>query len=185
MDRAAQKAIAEHLTAVGETLAVLAAYFDPAVTMLATCLTEGGKILLCGNGGSATDCMHLAAELVVRYKNDRLAYPAIALTADAAILTACANDYGYEKVFARQVEAYGRAGDVLVAYSTSGKSRNVLEAIAVAKHRGLSTLGLSGKTPLGCDIDLAVPSTTTARIQEMHHLCGHLLIESLEARLPP
>lgn len=162
----------------------LAVFMEPAVSLLAHALVEGRKILICGNGGSACDAQHLAAEFVVRFVNDRRPWPAIALT-DPAILTACGNDYGYECVFKRQVEAYGIAGDVLIAISTSGKSRNVLEAIAIAKARGLGTLGLSGINPLGCDVDIAVPSSTTARIQEMHLLCSHLIVEELERRLPP
>ena len=163
---------------------VLHALYDPAVTMLATAIATGHKVLFCGNGGSACDAMHLAAELVVRFVADRKAYPAIALTADGAILTAGGNDYGYERVFSRQVEAYGQPGDVLVALSTSGKSKNVLEAILTAKHMGLGTLGLCGRAPMSCDVDLCIPSNVTARVQEMHILVGHILIEGLEEMLP-
>lgn len=164
--------------------AVLDSQLDPAVTMLALALTGGNKILLCGNGGSACDAMHLAAELVVRYVADRKAYPALALTADSAVLTACGNDYGYERIFARQVQALGEAGDVLIAFSTSSASKNILEAIRTAKFQGMPTLGICGKKPLGCDVDICIPSTTTARIQELSILCGHLIIEQLEERLP-
>jgi D-sedoheptulose 7-phosphate isomerase len=178
------QSVADHQNAVQETIAVLEVNRDPAVTMLATALFEGGKILLCGNGGSACDAMHLAAELVGRFYLDRKAYPAIALAADPAIFTALGNDYGYEKVFARQVHAYGEAGDVLVALSTSGKSKNVLEAIVAAKYLGLRTLGITGRHTMGCDVDIAIPSVNTARIQEATILVGHLLIEGLEERLP-
>lgn len=178
------QSIADHQNAVENTIAVLEAQRDPAVTMLSTALFEGKKILFCGNGGSACDAMHLAAELVGRYFLDRRAFPAIALVADSAILTALGNDYHFEKVFARQVHAYGEPGDVLVALSTSGKSKNVLEAIVAAKYLGLRTLGISGMTALGCDVDIAIPSTNTARIQEVTILVGHLLIEGLEERLP-
>lgn len=164
--------------------AVLESQLDPAVTMLAIALTEGHKILLCGNGGSACDAMHLAAELVVRFVADRKAYPAIALSADPAVLTAAGNDYGYEHVFDRQVQALGEAGDVLIAFSTSGLSKNVLEAIRTAKFLGMPTLGICGKKPLGCDVDICIPSNTTARIQELSILCGHLIVEQLEERLP-
>jgi len=184
MDRAATNSIQSHRGILGQLEAVLAAHFDPAVSLLAHAIVEGKKILICGNGGSASDASHFAAELVVRYFRDRRAYPAIALASDLAIVTACGNDYGYNRIFARQVEALGQAGDVLVALSTSGKSVNVLEAIATAKRQGMATLGLSGANAMGCDVDIAVPSTITARIQEMHILCVHLFVESLEARLP-
>lgn len=173
-----------HQELLVRTASQLAVFLDPACSMIAHALVEGRKLLICGNGGSACDAAHIAAELVVRFVHDRRAWPAIALT-DPAILTACGNDYGYDQVFKRQVEALGQAGDVLMALSTSGKSRNVLEAIATAKARGLGTVGLSGINRLGCDVDIAVPSTTTARIQEMHILCGHLIVEELERRLPP
>lgn len=163
---------------------VLESQLDPAVTMLAIALTSGQKILLCGNGGSACDAMHLAAELVVRFVADRKAYPAIALSADPAVLTAAGNDYGYECVFDRQVQALGEAGDVLIAFSTSGTSKNVLEAIRTAKFQGMPTLGICGKKPLGCDVDICIPSSSTARIQELSILTGHLIIEQLEERLP-
>lgn len=162
---------------------VLASQWDPAVTMLEIALKEGHKILFCGNGGSSCDASHLAAELVVRFVNERKAYPAIALN-DHAILTACANDYNFGQVFARQVKALGVAGDVLVALSTSGRSRNVLEAIIAAKFLGMPTLGISGINNLGCDVDIAIPSTNTARIQELTIMVGHLIIEGLEERLP-
>lgn len=173
-----------HLDVIARLIAVLQAQLDPAITTLATALFEGRKILLCGNGGSACDAMHLAAELVGRFYLDRKAYPAIALVGDPAILTALGNDYNFEKIFARQVHAYGEPGDVLIALSTSGKSKNVLEAIVAAKFLGLRTLGISGPRTLGCDVDIAIPSHNTARIQEATILVGHLLIEGLEERLP-
>jgi D-sedoheptulose 7-phosphate isomerase len=173
-----------HLDACAKLVAVLQAQWDPAVTMLSTALFAGQKVLLCGNGGSASDASHLAAELVGRFYLDRKAYPAIALSSDPATVTAISNDYGFHKVFARQVEAHGEPGDVLIALSTSGKSKNVLEAILTAKRIGMPTLGISGRPGMGCDVDIAIPSTTTARIQELTILCGHLLIEGLEERLP-
>jgi D-sedoheptulose 7-phosphate isomerase len=157
----------------------LALSFAPASQLLASVLKENHKVLVCGNGGSATQASHLAAELVVRFKTDRPAFGAIALS-DAAILTAAGNDYGFERVFSRQVEALGRPGDLLVALSTSGTSANVLEAIATARHRGLRTLGISGKLGLNCDVDVRIPSTSTARIQECTLLIIHLLCESLD-----
>jgi D-sedoheptulose 7-phosphate isomerase len=179
-----QKSLLEHHVLIEKLDLILAHQLDPAVSMLQFALEAGNKILLCGNGGSACDAMHLAAELVVRFVADRKAYGAIALTADSAVLTACGNDYGYTKVFSRQVEALGVAGDVLIALSTSGKSQNVLEAVARAKFQGMPTLGIAGKAGLGCDVDIAIPSTVTARIQEATILCGHLIIEGLEERLP-
>jgi D-sedoheptulose 7-phosphate isomerase len=179
-----QYSVIDHIDTVQRLGQVLASQLDPAVTMLEFALKGGNKILLCGNGGSACDAMHLAAELVVRFVADRKAYPAIALSADSAILTAGGNDYGFERVFSRQVEAYGEAGDVLIALSTSGKSKNVLEAVAKAKFQGMPTLGVSGKHGLGCDVDIAIPSTVTARIQECTILVAHLIIEGLEERLP-
>lgn len=179
-----EASLLDHADTVHRLGGVLASQLDPAVSMLEFALKAGNKILLCGNGGSASDAMHLAAELVVRFVNDRKAYPAIALVADPAILTACGNDYGYQRIFSRQIEAYGEAGDVLIAFSTSAKSKNVLEAVARAKFQGMPTLGVSGKTGLGCDVDIAIPSTVTARIQEATILVGHLIIEGLEERLP-
>ena len=155
------KALLEHLSAV------LASTFDPAVTMLELALRSGNKILFCGNGGSACDASHLAAELVVRFVSERKPYPAISLTADSAILTAAGNDYNFTQVFARQVKAYGQPGDVLVALSTSGQSKNVLEAIIAAKFLGMPTLGISGAHNMGCDVDIAIPSMDTARVQEL------------------
>lgn len=157
----------------------LALSFAPAQALLAGALKEGHKVLTCGNGGSAACASHFAAELLVRYLTDRPAIPAIALT-DSAVITAAGNDYGYSRVFARQIEALGQPGDVLVAFSTSGKSPNVLEAIATARHRGLSTLGFTGPGHLNCDVDIRVPSPSTARIQECHLLVLHLLCESLD-----
>lgn len=158
----------------------LALSFAPAQSLLADALRSGNKILLCGNGGSCTQASHFAAELVVRYQTDRPALAAMALN-DVGVLTAAGNDYGYSRIYARQIEALGLPGDVLVAFSTSGKSPNVLEAIATARHRGLRTLGLSGSTGLNCDTDIRVPSTDTARIQECHLLITHLLCEALGA----
>jgi D-sedoheptulose 7-phosphate isomerase len=178
-------AVAEHSDLVAALSAVLASQLDPAISMLAYALVEGHKILTCGNGGSAGDASHLATELCVRYVKDRKAHPALSLAADAGILTAAANDYGYQAVFARQVEAYGRPGDVLVAFSTSGRSKNVLEAIGRAKLAGLGTLGICGAHPLSCDVDICIPSTSTARIQECTLLVLHLIVEALEERLPP
>jgi D-sedoheptulose 7-phosphate isomerase len=148
---------------------------------------KGGKILLVGNGGSAADAQHIAAELVIRYKADRAPIAAMALTTDTSALTACGNDLGFDQVFARQVAALGRPGDVLVGISTSGKSPNVLAALREARSRNIYTTGLSGGTggdmPSLCDALIVVPSRITARVQEMHIMIGHVLCKSLELRL--
>ena len=147
-------------------------------------LASGHKVLFCGNGGSAADSQHLAAEFVGRFQKERRGLPAIALTVDTSILTAVANDYGYDTVFARQVEALGQPGDVLVGISTSGNSANVLAAVALAKERGLFTAGFTaacgGKMAQACDVCLAVPVKVTARAQEMHILLGHILCELVD-----
>jgi D-sedoheptulose 7-phosphate isomerase len=149
------------------------------------CLRRGGKLLTCGNGGSAADALHLAEELVGRYKGDRKALPAVCLNADVTALTCIANDYGYERIFSRQVEALGRRGDVLVGFSTSGNSPNVLAAFRCAKEIGLTTIFLGGKdggsTKGFCDHEVIVPSVTTARIQEVHTLILHQWLEGIEA----
>ena len=148
---------------------------------------EGRKVLLFGNGGSATDSSHLAAEFVGRYRRDRNPLPALALTTDMAALTCIANDYDYHEIFARQIQAHGRKGDVAIAISTSGNSLNVLQGTEVAQARGLITIGWTGATG-GKLVDLVdycfrVPSTETARIQECHLTMGHVLCELIEERL--
>ncbi|HWK61409.1 MAG TPA: D-sedoheptulose 7-phosphate isomerase [Eoetvoesiella sp.] len=152
-----------------------------------TCLTNEGKILLAGNGGSAADAQHIAGEFVSRFAFDRPGLPAIALTTDTSILTAIGNDYGYEKLFARQVQAHGRRGDIFIGYSTSGKSPNVLRAFEEARKRGLSTIGLTGNRggPMKdlCDFLLEVPSADTPKIQEGHLVLGHILCGLVENAL--
>jgi D-sedoheptulose 7-phosphate isomerase len=149
-----------------------------------TCLQKGGKILLAGNGGSAADAQHIAGEFVSRFAFDRPGLPAIALTTDSSILTAIGNDYGYEKLFTRQIQAHGNAGDVFIGYSTSGKSPNILRAFAEARERGLICIGLTGSRggPMSelCDYLLAVPSTDTPKIQEGHLVLGHILCGLVE-----
>lgn len=154
--------------------------------ILVNCLKKGGKILLCGNGGSAADAQHVAGELVVRLKSSskRKALPAIALTVNSSVLTAAANDFGFEKVFSRQVEALGKRGDCLLAFSTSGESSNVNLAIKTARKIGMKTLALSGKdggemTRIA-DFSIIVPSFETQRIQEIHILIGHIICDLIE-----
>jgi D-sedoheptulose 7-phosphate isomerase len=150
-----------------------------------TCLKNGGQLLTCGNGGSAADALHLAEELVGRYKVERRPLPAICLNADVTALTCIANDYGYDRIFSRQIEAFGRPGDVLVAFSTSGNSANALAALACAEPMGLVTILLSGKDGGAakgtCDHEIIVPSDTTARIQEIHTLILHQWLEQIDA----
>ncbi len=158
---------------------------------LAKAVKAGNKILFCGNGGSAADSQHLAAELVVRLRGhiNRPALPAIALTVDPSIMTAGGNDIGFENVFARAVEAYGRKADVLIGISTSGNSENVLRAIRQAKQQELVTIGLlgnnGGKIADECDYSVIVPSDVTARIQESHILIGHIWCEMIEEYVFP
>jgi phosphoheptose isomerase len=148
---------------------------------------EGGKLLACGNGGSASDAQHLVAELVGRYVEERRALPAIALNTDVAVLTSVANDYGYENVFARQVQALGAPGDLLLAISTSGRSPNIVAGLAEARARGLRTAALLGRDGgpalRGVELAIVVPDQETARIQECHALMIHLLCEGLDRLL--
>jgi D-sedoheptulose 7-phosphate isomerase len=151
------------------------------------CLQAGGKILACGNGGSAADASHFATELVVRFAKDRRAQPAICLASDGGLLTAAANDYGFDEIFARQVAAFGQPGDALICLTTSGKSKNIVRALEEAKARKLKTIALLGRdggSTIGvADVDLLVRSNFTARIQEAHQLLLHILCEIIEARI--
>lgn len=158
-----------------------------AAELMCSTITNGGKVLFCGNGGSAADSQHLAAELMGRYRRDRHPMAAISLTVDTSALTAIGNDYGYDDVFSRQVQGLGRSGDLLVGISTSGNSRNVLKALRVARDLGLVTVGLTGETggemKTLCDVCIRVPSNRTNRIQEMHILVGHFLCGYVEESL--
>ena len=144
-------------------------------------------MLACGNGGSASDAEHLVAELVGRFRDERRALPAVALAGGMATITAVANDYGYESVFRRQVEALARAGDVLIAISTSGNSPNVLSAVHAAKERACRVIALTGasggRLATEADVAITAPSSVTARIQEVHILCIHAIVESVDRRL--
>ncbi len=166
---------------------LLLAKVETAVKACITCLNGGGKILLAGNGGSAADAQHIAGEFVSRFNFDRPGLPAIALTTDTSILTAIGNDYGYEKLFARQVQAHANKGDVFIAYSTSGKSPNVLLALEEACTLGLVCVGLTGNQGGSmqdlCDHLLEVPSSNTPKIQEGHLVLGHILCGLIEQEL--
>jgi D-sedoheptulose 7-phosphate isomerase len=163
------------------------AAISAAADALRQALRDGRTVLVCGNGGSAADAQHFAAELVGRFTRERRAWPALALTTDTSALTAIGNDYGFDRVFARQVEAHGRPGDVLVGISTSGGSTNVLAAVETAKARGLVTIGLTGRDggALGraVDVHLNVPSPSTARTQEVHITLLHVLCDLVEREL--
>ena len=178
---------AEHHAVARATEAALPVAFAGLLSACVTSIRNGGKIMLFGNGGSAGDAQHLATELTIRYKSNRAAIAAIALTTDSSALTACGNDLGFDQIFARQIEALGRPGDVALAISTSGKSPNVTAALKQARHMNLVTCGLSGKG--GGDMVeltdhlLVVPSDTTARIQEMHITLGQMLCGALEIEL--
>jgi D-sedoheptulose 7-phosphate isomerase len=177
----------EHREAFESTAQMLSHPFAETLELLERSLRQGGKLLLFGNGGSAADAQHIAAELVIRYKADRPPIAAIALTTDSSALTACGNDLGFEAIFERQIEAVGRPDDVAVGISTSGNSPNVLRGLRQARAMGLKTAGLTGASggqmPSLCDALIAVPSSVTARIQEMHIMIGHVLCKALEQRL--
>lgn len=174
-----------HQAVLDDLEGACAADFKAFVEITVDAVKSGSKILLCGNGGSAADAQHLAAEFVVRLRRDRAPIPAIALTTDTSILTAGANDLGYDKIFSRQVEALGRAGDVLVCFSTSGTSANILAAIEAAKRKSMKVIGLTGKTggKMQADALLKVPHERTDRIQEMHILMGHTWCLAVEEAL--
>lgn len=178
---------AEHHDTARRTEAALSGAFAGLVSACVKSIRAGGKLMLFGNGGSAADAQHLATELTVRYKSDRAAIAAVALTTDTSALTAAGNDLGFDRVFARQIEALGRPDDVAIAISTSGKSPNVIAALRQAKAMKLVTAALGGKG--GGDLAgladhlLVVPSDTTARIQEMHITLGQMLCGALEIEL--
>lgn len=182
-----QRSLQEHLEAIQALLQTKLTEIELAGAVLREALSEGHKILLCGNGGSAADAQHIAAELVGRYELPRRAWPAIALTTDTSALTALSNDFGYEDVFARQIEALAGAGDVLLALSTSGASPNVIKAAETASRLGCKTIALTGGAgePLAslCDLAVVVPSLRTSRIQEAHITIGHLWCELIDAEL--
>ncbi len=181
--------IAEHAETLARTGAAVREPFQRLTEACLKSLAAGGKILLFGNGGSAADAQHLAAELVIRYRYNRKALAAVALTTDTSTLTACANDFSYEEIFSRQIEALGRPGDVAIGITTSGNSPNVLTALAVARDMGLVAAGFAGRDGgkmIGlADPLLIVPSGVTARIQEMHILIGHALCDRVEAVAAP
>lgn len=172
-----------------QNLKTIAPALEKAGDLLLQCLLGSGKLMICGNGGSASDAQHFAAEIVGRFEKERRAYPAVALSTDTSILTAVGNDYGYHEVFARQVDGLGRSGDVLIGISTSGYSENVIRAVKRAESLGMQTVGLLGrdggslKSLVGQAI--VVDSTSTARIQEAHIFILHYWAWQIESGLPP
>jgi D-sedoheptulose 7-phosphate isomerase len=176
---------ADHEAAFGRSRALLGPAAELAEAVIST-LKAGGKVLLCGNGGSAADSQHLAAEFAIRFEKKRRALPAIALTTDTSALTAAGNDYGFEQIFARQIEALGRRGDLLIAFTTSGTSPNILAALRAARAGGLITACLTGRDggtvakERLADHFLVVPAEETARIQEIHIFLGHLICAAVD-----
>jgi D-sedoheptulose 7-phosphate isomerase len=174
----------EHLETLQKLLQSSLPVIERSGWLICEALTHGKKILLCGNGGSAADAQHIAAELVGYYENQRRSWPAIALTTDTSALTAVSNDLGFEHVFARQVAGLAQPGDVLIAISTSGKSKNVLRAVEQAKEIGCKTIALTGASAETlrslCDVVVEIPATRTSRIQEAHITIGHLWCEMVD-----
>jgi D-sedoheptulose 7-phosphate isomerase len=181
------QSVAEHLEAIQDLLDSKLVDIESSGRLICEALSGGNKILLCGNGGSAADAQHIAAELVGRYEQQRRAFPAVSLTTDTSALTALSNDYGYDEVFARQVEALAVEGDVLIAISTSGKSPNIVKAAEKARELGCKTIALTGCSgePLAsrCDLRVVVSSDRTARVQEAHITIGHLWCEMVDLML--
>ena len=179
-----QNELQAHQETINKTIDTLIPDIQSASELMVKVLRSGNKILLVGNGGSAADAQHIAAELTGRYKSERKGLPAIALTTDTSALTAISNDYGYGRVFDRQVEALANQGDLLIGISTSGNSDNIISAFTLAQEIGCTTLGMSGKSGGKmnevCDLNLVIPSNDTPRIQEMHILIGHILCQAVD-----
>lgn len=179
-----------HIHVIELTIASSSILVGELVDCIAECFRRGNKLLLCGNGGSAADAQHIAGEFINRFRFDRAALPAIALSTDTSVLTCIGNDSSFDFVFSRQVEALAAKGDILVGISTSGKSANVLNAIEAAKSRGVTTIGFTGEGGLQimggkCDYCFAVPSLDTARIQEVHEFVWHIICGNVEKMLFP
>lgn len=178
--------LAEHAVVV-ERMNEVSESVQRAARILAETVLSGGKVMLCGNGGSAADSQHIAAEFVGRFIDDREPIAALALTTDSSALTCIGNDYSYDTIFSRQVLGLGQRGDCLVGISTSGNSRNVIRAVDAAKQTGIKTVGLLGRSGGDiadmCDVSIIIPSDSTARIQEMHILIGHTLVGIVENQI--
>lgn len=176
-----------HQETIGRVIETLMPTVEQAAKMAVETLRRGNKILLFGNGGSAADAQHIAAELTGRYKTERISLPAIALTTDTSALTAIGNDYGYEYVFSRQLEGLANKGDLAIGISTSGNSKNILLAFEKAQAKGVATIGFSGRDGgamnQACTLNIVVPSHDTPRIQEMHILIGHTICQAIDDAL--
>ena len=184
MKQTIRNELLSHLEVITLTIENMQDKLENASKLVVDTLKNGNKILLCGNGGSAADAQHIAAELTGRYKTERRGLPGIALTTDTSALTAIGNDYGYDRIFDRQIEALANNGDLVIGISTSGNSKNILNALKVARKLGCKTLGLTGQDGGAmnefCDINLLVPSKDTPRIQEMHILIGHTICQIVD-----
>ena len=180
-----KRVLDEHAELVSR-IEVLAPVIDGSGQAIFGCFQKGGSVFFCGNGGSAADCQHLAAEFTGRFVRERAPLAGVALTTDSSALTAIGNDYGFEEIFARQIVGLGKPGDCLVAISTSGNSKNVIRAVEAAKTIGVATIGLLGRDGGAlkeiCDMAVVVPCETTARIQEMHILIGHSWCEAVDEK---
>ncbi|MDQ7047911.1 MAG: D-sedoheptulose 7-phosphate isomerase [Sulfurovum sp.] len=179
-----ERELQAHKETIERTIETMIPSIEQASKLVTQTLKGGYKVLLCGNGGSAADAQHIAAELTGRYKTERRGLPGIALTTDTSALTAIGNDYGYDRIFDRQVEALANKGDLLIGISTSGNSNNVISALTLAKEMGCHTLGLSGRDGGAmsdvCTLNLIVPSHDTPRIQEIHILIGHIICQGVD-----
>ena len=185
-DQLIKQCIDDHI-ALSKYMEGMSEKLSHAANAAVDCLSGGGRLLFCGNGGSAADAQHLAAEFTGRFLREREPWDAMALHANTSALSAVGNDYGFDQVFAREVRAHGRKGDVLIGISTSGNSPNILAALHEARNMGMTNVGLTGegggKMAELCDILLAIPSKSTPRIQEMHILCGHIFCQLVEEAL--
>ena len=187
MKQAIKDEFSSYLETINTVINSMEEKLEAASALAVETLKNGNKILLCGNGGSAANAQHIAAELTGRYKTERRGLPGIALTTDTSVLTAIGNDYGYDRIFDRQVEALANKGDLLIGISTSGNSKNVINALKIAKEMGCKTLGLSGRNGGAmndvCDLNLVVPSNNTPRIQEIHISFGHTICQIIDDEL--
>jgi D-sedoheptulose 7-phosphate isomerase len=174
-----------HLVTSQTSFDMISGTIEESAKLCITCLQNNGKIILFGNGGSAGDAQHISAELVGRYKKERRGLPALALTTDSSALTCIGNDYGYNKVFSRQVEALANENDLVIGISTGGTSENVIKGLEAAKKIGCKTVGFSGRGggefSSICDVNIIVPAKDTARIQEMHILIGHIICQLIDS----
>ena len=181
------KKILDEMSLGLDALPKIQSEIDKAIGMMSDAIDNGNKILICGNGGSAADSQHIAAELVGRFEKERRAIPAIALSTDTSILTAIANDYQYQNIFSRQIEALGKKGDILLAISTSGNSPNILMAIETANENGLICIALTnengGAVKSKCDVLIAVPSKRTFIVQQLHQIVYHYICSELESKI--